>query len=237
MFLAAKQAGPMYNDTRRLPGKLFRSKAWWALSDDSRYKTDLSLLERMGDSRHRSQAWAIFVDRYTQLFFLWFKHLNVDPHVMEDVLQETMMRVLRNLKYFEHRRQGSFRAWLHLLATHSWLQLMADTERQLAERPPADPGRLAEQWRHMKSPMAEDHLKHLFDAWATEELLSMATARVRRRVGLDVWATYERVTNGQEPVKAVAEAQGLKASQVYDRVSHVKKLLRQEFNDLGGDQP
>ena len=34
--------------------------------------TDLSLLERMGDSRYRADAWSVFVDRYTELFFTWF---------------------------------------------------------------------------------------------------------------------------------------------------------------------
>lgn len=200
------------------------------MSHPSSKNTDLSLLGRMGDSRFRAEAWAIFVDRYKRLFFLWFKHWGVNPHDMEDVLQESMMRVMGGLKSFHHMHKGSFRAWLKTLAYSSWMQLIEDTQRQLAQRE-TDPVR-AQNWGLISTKLAANHLMELFDAWATEEVLNLALAHVRQRSSPEVWETYERISLNSEPIAQVALAMNIQPVQVYDRVSHVRKLIRQELAEL-----
>lgn len=195
-------------------------------------QTDLSLLERMRDSRLRADAWVSFVDRYTRILFGWFKHWGVDPHSMEDVTQECMMRVLGNSKNFRHEKQGSFRAWLKCLAHRSWLQVQKDTERQLAQRE-ADPAR-AQAWNSIGSGCAANHLMDLFDAWATEELLNRSMSRVRRRIHTETWETFENIFLKNEPVELVAQAKSISVVQVYNRVSHVRKLIRQELAEIEG---
>jgi hypothetical protein len=75
---------------------------------------------------------------------------------------------------------------------------------------------------------------NLFNAWATEEVLNLAMARVRRRITSEVWITYDRVSFHNEPVAQVAQLMNITSVQVYDRVSHVRKLIRQELDELGG---
>lgn len=202
------------------------------MSGNSVTHTDLSLLERMGDSRFRSDAWSVFLNRYTELFYLWFKHWGVDPHAMEDVLQDSMMRILGNIESFHHYRHGSFRAWLKKVAYSSWKQLVEDTQRQLVQRE-VDPVR-AQYCGLIRSEPAENHLMNLFNAWATEEVLNLAMARVRRRITSEVWITYDRVSFHNEPAAQVAQLMNITPVQVYDRVSHVRKLIRQELDELGG---
>ena len=208
------------------------NRTWWALNELSHSLTHLSLLDRMGDSRYRADAWSVFIDRYTELFYLWFKHWGVDPHAMEDVLQESMVRILGNIDSFHHNRHGSFRAWLKTVAYSSWKQLVEDTQRQLAQRK-LDPVR-AQYYGLIRSKPAEDHLLELFNAWAAEEVLNLAMARVRRRTAPLVWLTFERISLHNEPVAHVAQSLSIAPVQVYDRVSHVRKLMRQELADLGG---
>ena len=200
------------------------------MNHPSSQNTDLSLLGRMGDSRYRAEAWAIFVDHYRRLFFLWFKHWGVNPHDMEDILQESMMRVLGDLKSFHHQQKGSFRAWLKSLAHNSWMQLIEDTQRQMAQRE-TDPVR-ARNWGLISTKIAANHLMELFDAWATEEVLNLAIAHVRQRSMPEVWETYNRISLNREPVAQVALVMKLQPVQVYDRVSHVRKLIRQELAEL-----
>lgn len=189
----------------------------------------------MGDSRYRSEAWAVFVRRYTRLFFDWFKHWGVDPHSMEDVFQESMMRVLEDISSFHHQREGSFRAWLRILAYSSWRQLVADTRRQLALRE-AEPLR-ATSWRLISSKLAEDHLLELFDSWATEEVLNLAVNRARKRSSPEVWETYERISIMNEPVAQVAIVMKIPTLQVYNRVAKVRKHIRQELDKAEGLDP
>lgn len=205
---------------------------WCALNHQTIQKTDLSLLERMGDSRYRTAAWGKFLKRYSRQFYVWFKRWGIDPHSMDDVLQETLIRVLGDLKTFDRRHHGSFRAWLKSLARHSWTQLLEDTQRQLARREPDKVRSL--NWTRISSQVAGDDLESLFDAWATQELLELAQSQVRQRTSEDVWQTYVRVCQCAEPVPQVAAGMNLQKVQVYDRVSHVRKMIREALIQLEG---
>ena len=202
------------------------------MQETQRTQTDLSLLERMGDSRYRSRAWKEFLHRYTRLFYAWFRRWGVEPQSMDDVLQETILRVLGNLKSFEHRRHGSFRAWLKTLAHSSWKQLLADTTRQLALRE-ADPQRSAP-WVRLESRMAEESLMLLFDEWATEEILNMAHSRVEQRTDPETWATYRMVVLEERPVESLIETSGIAAGTVYSRLFRVRRMLQEELAELDG---
>lgn len=202
------------------------------MQETQRTQTDLSLLERMGDSRYRSRAWKEFLHRYTRLFYAWFRRWGVEPQSMDDVLQETILRVLGNLKSFEHRRHGSFRAWLKTLAHSSWKQLLADTTRQLAQRE-ADPQRSAP-WVRLESRMAEESLMLLFDEWATEEILNMAHSRVEQRTDPETWATYRMVVLEERPVESLIETSGIAAGTVYSRLFRVRRMLQEELAELDG---
>jgi RNA polymerase sigma factor (sigma-70 family) len=203
---------------------------WWVLDEQNHSQTDLSLLDRMGDSRYRSDAWAVFVNRYTRLFIAWFRRWGVDPHTMEDVLQETLMRVLSDIKFFERRKHGSFRSWLKTLAHNSWSQLIIDTERQLAQRD-IDPARV-QNWGLLRTKSAEEHLMKLLDDLANKELLSMAHSRVRLRVDLQTWETYRGVVMEQSAIPDVAATLMIPASQIYSNIFRVRRMLKEELQEL-----
>jgi RNA polymerase sigma-70 factor (ECF subfamily) len=203
------------------------------VNNRSDQNTDLSLLERLGDSRYRSHAWSEFIDRYTFLIFDWLRRWDVDPHSMEDVLQETLMRILGNIKSFERRQQGSFRAWLKTIAHSSWLQLAEDTARQLAQRE-ADPQR-ASNWLRIQSKMAEESLLIIFDEWATEEVLNLASSRVRRRVDPETWDSFQRVVIKNESVKSLIDEMGCSGPTIYKRLFRVRRLLSEEIADIEGN--
>lgn len=192
--------------------------------------TDLSLLERMGDSRYRTQAWTDFLERYTRLFFAWFRRWGIDPHTMEDVLQETMIRVMADLKHFEHGRNGSFRAWLRSLAHHSWSQLLKDAQRQMAQR-----GNVSGQpidWQELPSQAAERHLLDLFDTLANQELLSLAQCRVRQRVDESTWRTYLMLSLENRSPDEVRDQMKITNTQLYNRIFRVRRMLKQELEQL-----
>lgn len=184
----------------------------------------------MGDSRCRAEAWADFVNRYTRLFIVWFRRWGVDPHSMEDVLQETLLRVLSDIKFFERRKHGSFRAWLKTLAHNSWSQLIIDTERQLARRD-IDPARV-QNWALLRTKPAEEHLMKLLDALATKELLSMAHSRVRRRVDVQTWDAYRGVVMEQCAIPDVAASLMIPSSQIYSSIFRVRRMLKEELLQL-----
>lgn len=202
------------------------------MGDESNYATDLSLLERMGDSRYRNQAWLDFLDQYTRLFFSWFRSWGVDPVIMEDVLQETMIRILGDLESFEHQRSGSFRAWMRTLARNSWSQFVSDSERQLARsKPDTD---VFERIEKLSSKIAQNHLMELFDAMATREILDMAHSHVRRQVDAETWETYSLVTLQYRSAHEVMESLKIDATTLYNRIYRVRRMIREEMKKLNG---
>lgn len=203
--------------------------------DKIEVNTDLSLLERMGDSQLRNQAWNDFVERYARLFFHWFHLWHVDPFEMEDVLQETLLRVLGNVRHFQRRRHGSFRAWLRTLAYNCWKQLAENAERQLALR--GVDNSLNENWDRLKTRMAEDSLLKIFDAWAMEELLNMAHSRVRRRVEPETWECYRLFVLENEPIVAVTAAMNAEPQMIYARVFRVRRLVREDMERIESPEP
>lgn len=198
--------------------------------DKSSIHTDLSLLERMGDSRYQSQAWLDFLERYTRLFFAWFRHWGVDPAIMEDVLQDTMVRILGDINGFEHQRAGSFRTWIRTLAHSSWAQLVKNTERQLAQR--KIKARHPAQVENLFSKVAERHLMDLFDELATSEIIETAYSSVRRIVDPETWETYNLINIQKQTVEEVMACQSITSTQVYNRIYRVRKYLKEEMEKL-----
>lgn len=192
--------------------------------------TDLSLIERMVDSRLRNHAWNDFVKRYNRLFFHWFRHWDVNPSDMEDVLQETLVKILGNVRYFERRRHGSFRLWLRTLALNCWHDLTTNAERQLGHRH-AD-NRRTENWQRLRSKLAQNSLLEMFDAWATEELLNMAESRVRRRVEPETWSSYFKFVHENIPVETISLEFSVDTERIYSRVFRVRRMIREVLDRI-----
>lgn len=157
----------------------------------------------------------------------------MNPSIEEDVLQETMVRVLNSIDFFERRRTGSFRRWLRELAHSSWLQLHRERERQLAERNATAHGMNA--WDGLTSKEGHDQLIEAFDAWATQELLELAMTRVRDRVCLETWTTYEMLAVELRSIEEVTEASGISTEQAYNRLFRVRRYLKQEYEALDAE--
>lgn len=196
-------------------------------------ETRVSLLLRLSDPRQRVDAWNVFVNRYANLIYAWCRHWGVDPVTEEDVLQETMVRVLNTIDFFERRRTGSFRLWLKTLAHSSWSELQRQKMRQLANRDATDKGKVL--WNGPTSKQGYDHLTELCDAWATQEILDMAAIRVRDRVGESTWMTYVMLAYGHRTIEQVTESIGISAEQAYNRLFRVRRYLKQEYDLLDGE--
>jgi RNA polymerase sigma-70 factor (ECF subfamily) len=75
-------------------------------------QTSLSLLNRL-QSSPESESWTRLVDLYTPLIKTWLRKYEVQESDAEDLAQEVLLAVSKDLAKFEHRGQpGAFRGWL-----------------------------------------------------------------------------------------------------------------------------
>lgn len=75
-------------------------------------ETSLSLLDRLRCS-DESANWNRLVEVYTPLIRAWLRKYDVQDNDVDDLSQEVLLAVSKDLKAFEHQGQaGSFRRWL-----------------------------------------------------------------------------------------------------------------------------
>src|SRR5262245_12704866 len=69
--------------------------------------------------RPDEDAWKRFVDLYAPLIRGWLGRYSVSDEDAEDLAQEVLAVVVRELPSFEHNRQrGAFRSWLRTVAVN-----------------------------------------------------------------------------------------------------------------------
>jgi RNA polymerase sigma-70 factor (ECF subfamily) len=123
--------------------------------------------------------------------------------------------------------QPSFRAWLKTLATHAWIDFVADRKRSgagdtvaaLEELPARDD--------------LEARLAEVFDL----EGLEVATARVRQRVAEATWEAFRLTALEWLAAAATAARLSMPVANVFKAKSNVRKMLQEEIVLLEGGQP
>ena len=77
--------------------------------------TSATLLERLRD-RADAEAWQRLVDLYTPLLTGWLRRYSLQTSDVDDLVQEVLTAVVRDIPRFEHnRRPGAFRHWLRTI--------------------------------------------------------------------------------------------------------------------------
>ena len=116
--------------------------------------TSLSLLQRACADRD-SDAWGEFYDLYSRLIESWLRRHGIQSQDAEDVRQEVMAIVIRELPSFDHNgRAGAFRNWLRTTTANRLRQFYRDSKKPANEAARADCGALAEQLQDPNSDLS-----------------------------------------------------------------------------------
>ena len=88
-------------------------------------ETSATLLQRLND-RSDSVAWRRLVDLYTPLINAWLRRQGVSAEDAEDLTQEVLGIVVREVSRFQHNgRAGAFRTWLRTITINCLRQSLA----------------------------------------------------------------------------------------------------------------
>src|SRR5437868_3771579 len=80
--------------------------------------TSISLLDRLR-LRPDEASWKRLVDLYTPLLHHWLRRDAVQPNDADDLVQEVLAVVAREMPRFQHdQRRGAFRSWLRAILVH-----------------------------------------------------------------------------------------------------------------------
>ena len=191
--------------------------------------TSLSLLDRL---RHQPDdgSWRRLIDVYTPLIRGWLRRHGVSPQDADDLTQDVLAVVVRELPRFEHAgRPGAFRSWLRTVTVNR----ARNFSRQRLAHPPAgggtDFGKLLDQLEDPNSAPSR-----LWDEEHDRHVARRLMALVEPDFEPSTWRAFRRVVlDGVKPDAAAAEL-GLSVNAVLLAKSRVLRRLRQEMRGLTG---
>lgn len=189
--------------------------------------TSPSLFERLADDQLDAQAWQEFVTRYGSLLLHWARRWGLNGSDAQDVAQEVLLVLVRQIREFRYDPQRRFRSWLKTIVMRTCSRLrQADLRPEVAGTGGTLHARLLE------SVEARENLYKLLERVADREVLEMAMERVKRRVQPTTWAAFERLAIERRPGIIVARDLGLNLSWVYVARHKVQQMLREELAKL-----
>jgi RNA polymerase sigma-70 factor (ECF subfamily) len=191
--------------------------------------TSLTLLGRLRHNPNDQQAWCAFVDRYGRKIYAWCRQWGLQEADAEDVTQNVLVELARQMRDFEYRPSGSFRGWLRTIVHRAWCDYLR--QRRRGVQGSGDDAVLAQ----LSCVAAgEDLLKQLHDE-CDRELLDEAMARVRLRVQPHTWQAFVLTALEGQSGAEVAARLGLKVGTVWVARSKVQKMLHDEVRRLEDD--
>jgi RNA polymerase sigma-70 factor (ECF subfamily) len=189
-------------------------------------ETSVSLLERLAGAP-TDDDWRRLVDLYQPLLRAWIARAGVAQSDADDLAQEVLLVVFREVGGFERRGQGAFRAWLRTVLVHR----VRDYFRGRQYRPTATgDSDFLRRLDELESP--ESTLSRLWDRDHDEHVAASLLRRVQGDFAPATWQAFRRHALQGEPAARVAAELGLSLNSVLLTKSRVLKRLRQELNGL-----
>jgi RNA polymerase sigma factor (sigma-70 family) len=191
--------------------------------------TRLSLLGRLRLTPTDDAAWSEFVERYGRQVYAWCRQWGLQEADAEDVTQNVLADLARQMRTFEYQPSGRFRSWLRTIAHRAWCDLLSS--RKATTTGSGDSAVLS--LLHSVE-AGEDLLKHL-DAECERELLEVAINQVRQRIEPATWEAFRLTAQEGLSGAETAERLGLQVAAVFKAKSRVQKMISEEIAKLEGE--
>ena len=184
-------------------------------------ETSLSLLDRLRQSPEDAD-WSRLVEAYSPLLRAWLVRSEVQAADADDLVQEVLLVVHRELPEFQHnQRPGAFRNWLRQILVHRLRNFWRSRGRLIAV---GNDGRLEQQLRQLA-----DDGSHLSQLWDREHNLAVARKLlelIESRFTETTRLVFRRLVLDEADADTVASETGLSLNAIFTAKSRVLRELR-----------
>ena len=191
--------------------------------------TSLSLIGRAQTGS--GNAWNHLATLYRPLLERWLAQLSVTDTDADDVVQEVMATILKELPKFHHNgRPGAFRSWLRTIAVNqvrlAWRQKKIRPQ-QISE------SAFEKMMRDLEDPGSD--LTRVWNQQHDEHVVLQLLGQAATRFGVQTLQLFRRqVLDGLTGIEAANEA-GVEVAVAYAAKSRVLKFLREEAGEVLDD--
>jgi RNA polymerase sigma factor (sigma-70 family) len=189
--------------------------------------TSLSLLER-ASRQADSESWNRLFELYSPLLRRWLARYQVQDSDAEDLVQDVLSVVVRELPAFQHNRQaGAFRSWLRTILVNRLRAFW----RARDYRPQAT-GHTDLQRRLEGLADQTSQISRLWERQHDEHVMRRLLDLVQPKFAPTTWAAFWRQMVDGVATRDVARELGMSIDSVYAAKSRVLRMLRQEVRGL-----
>ena len=184
-------------------------------------ETSLSLLDRLRQSPEDAD-WSRLIEAYSPLLRAWLMRAEVQAADADDLVQEVLLVVHRELPKFEHnQRRGAFRTWLRQIVVHRLRNFWRSRGRLIAA---GNDSQLEEQLKQL-----EDDGSQLSQRWDREHNLAVARKLlelIESRFTESTRLVFRRLVVDGADADTVAAETGLSLNAIFTAKSRVLRELR-----------
>lgn len=189
-------------------------------------ETSVSLLERLAGAPGEDD-WRHLLELYQPLLRAWMARMSVPDADADDLAQEALVVVFREVGSFRRRGPGAFRGWLRTILTNRVRVYFRDRKYRPTATGDSD---FLRQLDDLEAPGSE--LSRLWDREHDEHVAAVLLRRVQGDFAPATWQAFTRhVLEGQSAAQVALEV-GLSLNSVLLAKSRVLKRLRGELAGL-----
>jgi RNA polymerase sigma-70 factor (ECF subfamily) len=191
------------------------------------FETSASLLERLR-GQPDAGSWKRLVDLYTPLLRSWLRRHLVPHDDVDDLVQEVMAVLVRELPHFHYDRQrGSFRGWLRTITVNRLRMFWRSRQSRPLATGDSD---LARKLDALEDPQSA--LSQLWDREHDQHVAHRLLELIEPEFEPTTWRAFRRVTLDGAEVSTVAAELGISLNAVYLAKYRALRRLRQEMQGL-----
>ena len=188
--------------------------------------TSQSLLSQLRHRPSDSDSWDRFVDIYQPKITRWCLGWGLQRSDADDVAQNVLLAMARQMKEFKYDPNGRFRAWLKTIAYRAWVDFVKSKNRQ-----PSGTGS-DELHDVLASIETRDDFVSKMDEECEREMLEQAMIVVRRRVEDHNWKAFQMTVFDGIPGVEVAKQLDMAVTAVYKARSRIQEMLSQQIDKM-----
>jgi RNA polymerase sigma-70 factor (ECF subfamily) len=190
-------------------------------------ETSISLLQRLRTAPDDA-SWQRLVDLYAPLVQGWLRRHFVRLQDAEDLTQDVLGVVVRELRNFEHcQRPGAFRAWLRTITVNC---VRSQWRNRLGKAEATGDSDVAKQLDQLEDPRSG--LSRLWDQQHDRHVMARLLEMIACEFNFVTWQAFERHVLDEEPASDVAAALGVSVNVVLLAKSRVLRRMRKEAEGL-----
>jgi RNA polymerase sigma factor (sigma-70 family) len=189
--------------------------------------TNVSLVFRLTRTPGDATTWEQFVFLYGPALMEWCRQHRVQEADVQDISQEVLLRISRQIQRLQYDPALSFRGWLRAVVHGAWCDWVE--QQQSPKHRLHGVNNLSEALNEIA---ARDDLVARLEAQYDRELYEIAARQVRRMVSPETWQAFEWQAVENFSTDDVAERLGIKAASAITFRHRVTKLLRERIAHL-----